>query len=54
MLSWFLVSADTKSVIEKFCADRCPKSFPWITEAFHNKKKTSHTYFGPGSSHDCQ
>jgi len=39
MLSWFLVSADTNTVTEKFCAHRCPKSFPWITEPFHNKKK---------------
>jgi hypothetical protein len=38
MLSWLLVSADANTVTEKFCAHRCPKTFPSINEACHDKK----------------
>ena len=41
MLSWLLVSADTNTVTEKFCAHRFPKTFPGITEACHDKKRVS-------------
>jgi hypothetical protein len=41
MLDWLLVSADTNTFIEKFCVHRCPKTFPCITEACHDKKRVA-------------
>jgi hypothetical protein len=41
MLSWLLVSGNTNTDTEKFCANRCPKTFPCITEACRDKKRVA-------------
>jgi len=52
VLSWLLVSADKITVTEKFCANCCAKSFPWITGPFHvvvliSDRKVHMTVFRP-------